>query len=70
MLVDWLALNSGTTKSLAYRAHRIQGSWLGLWLSELGAKVSGIGLKPITEPNLLLARTRRKNIGASHRRHS
>ena len=29
-----------------------KGSWLGLWLSELGAKVSGIGLMPDTEPNL------------------
>ena len=29
-----------------------KGSWLGLWLSELGAEVTGIGLKPDTEPNL------------------
>ena len=29
-----------------------KGSWLGLWLSELGAKVTGVGLKPNTEPNL------------------
>lgn len=29
-----------------------KGSWLALWLSELGARVTGIGLKPDTEPNL------------------
>jgi len=29
-----------------------KGSWLGLWLSELGANVTGVALKPDTEPNL------------------
>jgi CDP-glucose 4,6-dehydratase len=29
-----------------------KGSWLALWLSELGAKVTGVGLEPDTEPNL------------------
>ncbi|MFV8819246.1 CDP-glucose 4,6-dehydratase [Haliea sp. E17] len=29
-----------------------KGSWLTLWLSELGAKVSGISLAPVGEPNL------------------
>lgn len=29
-----------------------KGSWLTLWLSELGANVTGIGLKPNTTPNL------------------
>ena len=29
-----------------------KGSWVGLWLSELGAKVTGIGLQPETERNL------------------
>ena len=29
-----------------------KGSWLGLWLSELGAEVTGIGLEPDTDPNL------------------
>ena len=29
-----------------------KGSWLTLWLSELGAKVTGVGLKPDTKPNL------------------
>jgi CDP-glucose 4,6-dehydratase len=29
-----------------------KGSWLSLWLNRLGAHVSGIGLPPITTPNL------------------
>lgn len=29
-----------------------KGSWLSIWLSELGAKVSGYALAPATEPNL------------------
>lgn len=29
-----------------------KGSWLSLWLSNLGAKVSGISLAPVTQPNL------------------
>lgn len=29
-----------------------KGSWLSLWLSQLGANVSGISLDPKTEPNL------------------
>lgn len=29
-----------------------KGSWLELWLSALGANVRGIGLEPVTEPNL------------------
>lgn len=29
-----------------------KGSWLGLWLSELGAQITGIGLEPNTNPNL------------------
>jgi len=37
-----------------------KGSWLALWLSELGARVTGVGLEPDTTPNLfcqlLLAR--------------
>lgn len=28
-----------------------KGSWLALWLTELGAEVTGIALKPETEPN-------------------
>ena len=29
-----------------------KGSWLTLWLSEMGASVTGVGLKPDTTPNL------------------
>ena len=29
-----------------------KGGWLALWLHRLGAQVTGIGLAPITEPNL------------------
>jgi CDP-glucose 4,6-dehydratase len=29
-----------------------KGSWLGLWLARLGASVTGIGLPPVTTPNL------------------
>ena len=29
-----------------------KGSWLALWLESLGARVTGIALPPITEPNL------------------
>ena len=29
-----------------------KGGWLALWLHQLGARVTGIGLPPITEPNL------------------
>ena len=29
-----------------------KGSWLALWLSEMGAKVSGVGLAPDSDPNL------------------
>ena len=28
-----------------------KGSWLTLWLTELGAKVTGIALEPETNPN-------------------
>ena len=29
-----------------------KGSWLALWLSEMGAKVSGVGLAPDSDPHL------------------
>ena len=32
-----------------------KGSWLSLWLQELGAEVSGLGLEPPTEPSLFRA---------------
>jgi CDP-glucose 4,6-dehydratase len=31
-----------------------KGSWLALWLTELGARVSGVGLEPDTDPHLFL----------------
>ena len=34
-----------------------KGSWLALWLSELGARVTGVGLPPETTPNLSKAQT-------------
>ena len=29
-----------------------KGAWLALWLNRLGARITGIGLPPITQPNL------------------
>ncbi len=29
-----------------------KGSWLTFWLASIGAKVSGVGLPPVTQPNL------------------
>ncbi|MEM7070000.1 MAG: CDP-glucose 4,6-dehydratase, partial [Pseudomonadota bacterium] len=29
-----------------------KGAWLGLWLSQLGAHVTGVALEPDTEPSL------------------
>ena len=29
-----------------------KGSWLGLWLNLLGAKVTGLALEPSSKPNL------------------
>ena len=29
-----------------------KGSWLALWLIEMGAQVTGVGLDPDTNPNL------------------
>ncbi len=31
-----------------------KGSWLTLWLSRLGAKVTGISLPPMTTPSLYI----------------
>ena len=40
-------------KSVLVTGHTgFKGSWLSLWLSELGAKVSGIALDPETDPSL------------------
>lgn len=40
-------------KSVFLTGHTgFKGSWLTLWLSQLGAKVSGYSLDPLTNPNL------------------
>lgn len=40
-------------KSVLITGHTgFKGSWLAIWLNQLGAKVSGISLQPITTPNL------------------
>lgn len=54
--MEVLALNAFDS---AYRGRRVlitghtgfKGSWLCLWLHDLGAKVAGLALDPVTEPN-------------------
>ncbi len=56
-----------------YRGRRIlltghtgfKGSWLTLWLTELGAQVHGYSLAPVTEPNLF-GEARVESVLASH----
>lgn len=49
-------LNIYRTKKVMVTGHTgFKGSWLSLWLSELGAQVIGYALKPETEPNLFTA---------------
>ena len=43
-----------------------KGSWLGLWLSELGAQVTGIGLAPNTKPNLFSQLELKERLVANH----
>ena len=43
-----------------------KGSWLALWLTHLGANVTGYALNPLTEPNLFTALDIEKNV-ADHR---
>ena len=46
-------LNIYRNKKVLVTGHTgFKGSWLSLWLSQLGAKVIGYALKPETEPNL------------------
>lgn len=57
-----------------YRGRRVfltghtgfKGSWLALWLSDLGAEVSGYALPPATEPNLFTA----AHVGSALARHT
>ena len=39
-----------------------KGSWLALWLTHLGANVTGYALNPLTEPNLFTVLDIEKNI--------
>ncbi len=43
-----------------------KGSWLGLWLSELGAQITGVGLEPNTNPNLFGQLQLNKRIDQHH----
>ncbi|MBI3101656.1 MAG: CDP-glucose 4,6-dehydratase [Burkholderiales bacterium] len=43
-----------------------KGSWLALWLSRLGAEVTGLALPPATEPNLFTLARVRDTLQASH----
>lgn len=43
-----------------------KGGWMTLWLSRLGAKVTGIGLEPETEPNLFGLANVASHMEASH----
>ncbi|MDI6733181.1 MAG: CDP-glucose 4,6-dehydratase, partial [Planctomycetota bacterium] len=46
-------LNIYRNKKVMVTGHTgFKGSWISLWLSELGAKVIGYALKPETKPNL------------------
>ena len=43
-----------------------KGSWLALWLSELGAKVTGVSLKPETSPSLFGQLDLEKRLAGHH----
>ena len=43
-----------------------KGSWLALWLSELGAKLTGVGLEPPTTPNLFCQLDLEKRLERHH----
>ena len=43
-----------------------KGSWLGVWLSELGAQVTGVGLAPNTKPSLFNQLELKERLVASH----
>lgn len=44
-----------------------KGSWMSLWLSQLGAEVHGLALDPPTDPNLFLAAGIGSALSADHR---
>ena len=54
-------------KSVFVTGHTgFKGSWLALWLSQLGAKVTGYSLEPPTSPNMFeAARVLRKSMTKS-----
>ncbi len=55
-------------KSVLITGHTgFKGSWLSLWLSDLGAKVQGISLDPPTDPNLFSVAKIASIIEADHR---
>ena len=43
-----------------------KGSWLGLWLTKLGANVTGVGLQPNTIPNLFSQLDLTKHLNRHH----
>ncbi len=53
MKSNQLNINFWKGKRVLVTGHTgFKGGWLTLWLNRLGAQVSGIGMKPDTEPNL------------------
>ena len=51
MISEATSTSFGMAKSVVNRAYGFKGSWLGLWLTELGAEVTG-GLNPNNEQKL------------------
>jgi CDP-glucose 4,6-dehydratase len=43
-----------------------KGSWLALWLTELGSRVSGVGLEPDTHPHLFLQLDLERRLSTHH----
>ena len=44
-----------------------KGAWLGLWLAELGAEVTGFALAPETSPNLFAAAALERRVDVAAR---
>ena len=55
----------GAAACAADRAHRLQRSWLALWLGRMGGG-DGLALAPATEPNLFTPGPRGDDMHASH----